>query len=118
MSCLEMVRHVLEGEHLFHQVANNRGNLGHYPSPWNNLPYSDVAAELVFALPYRQQFIKTVQSFTPEGLDTINIIRTEAGQKRKLGDYLLRIGYHESVHAGQLLSYLRTLQAERPNVWD
>jgi uncharacterized damage-inducible protein DinB len=118
MCCLEMVRHVLEGEHLFHQIVNNRGNLGDYPSPWNELPYSDVTAELTFAQPYRQQFIQTVQSFSVQDLAGIDIIRTEAGQKRKLGDYLLRIAYHESVHTGQLLSYLRTLQVNRPKVWD
>ncbi|HYH13882.1 MAG TPA: hypothetical protein VD794_01595 [Flavisolibacter sp.] len=31
MACLEMVRHVLEGEHLFHQIILNRGDLGNYP---------------------------------------------------------------------------------------
>jgi len=30
---------------------------------------------------------------------------------------LLRIAYHEAVHTGQLLSYLRTLGLERPMIW-
>jgi hypothetical protein len=35
-----------------------------------------------------------------------------------LGDYLLRIGFHEAVHAGQFLAYLRAMQIERPFIWD
>jgi len=36
MSCREMVRPVLEGEHLFHKIINKRGNLGDYISRWTN----------------------------------------------------------------------------------
>jgi hypothetical protein len=41
MSCLEMVRHILEGEHLFHMIVNKKCNLGDYVSPWTNRPYTD-----------------------------------------------------------------------------
>ncbi|MED4141514.1 DinB family protein, partial [Priestia megaterium] len=27
-------------------------------------------------------------------------------------------GYHESVHAGQLLQYLRIMGVDRPRIWD
>ena len=30
---LEMIRHILEGEHLFHKIIENRCNLGEYVSP-------------------------------------------------------------------------------------
>lgn len=40
------------------------------------------------------------------------------GYIRDLGDMLLRIAYHESVHTGQLLDYLRTAGVPRINVWD
>jgi hypothetical protein len=36
----------------------------------------------------------------------------------KLGDYLQRIAYHESVHTGQMLAYFRALSLERPLIWD
>jgi uncharacterized damage-inducible protein DinB len=39
-------------------------------------------------------------------------------QSKILGDYLNRIAYHESVHTGQLLDYLRTIGIERPQIWD
>ena len=118
MSCIEMVRHVLEGEHLFHMIVNKRGNLGDYVSPWTNRVYTDLLAELDFAEPFRKDFLKTISEFKKEDFSTIEIIRSEKGQRRRLGDYLQRIAYHEAVHTGQMLSYLRTLGLERPQIWD
>ncbi len=118
MNCIEMVRHVFEGEHLFHKVVENRGNIGDYLSPWKGLPYSNFQDELEFAKPFREKFMDTVKLFSTNDLETIEIIRSERGQRRKLGDYLQRIAYHEAVHAGQMLSYFRTLQLERPHIWD
>ncbi|MNG03700.1 DinB superfamily protein [compost metagenome] len=118
MNCLEMVRHVLEGEHLFHMIVNKRGNLGEYVSPWTNKPYSDLQAELDFAEPFRIAFLETIKEFSVNDFSTIEIVRSEKGQRRKLGDYLQRIAYHEAVHTGQMLSYLRTLGLERPQIWD
>lgn len=118
MSCLEMIRHVLESEHLFHIIVNNRGNLGEYKSPWENLPYTTLQAELDFATTFREKFFITIKSFSAEELDTVKIIRTEVGQRRILGDYLQRIAYHEAVHTGQMLSYCRAMGIEVPIVWD
>jgi uncharacterized damage-inducible protein DinB len=118
MSCIEMIRHVLEAEHLFHIIVTRRGNLGDYTSPWGNLPYTTLEAELSFAQPYRKGFIDAIHHFTPEELSSIEIIRSEKNQRKVLGDYLNRIAYHESVHTGQFLNYMRTLQIERPLIWD
>lgn len=118
MTCLEMIRHILEGEHLFHQIVNNRGNLGNYASPWLQQPYTSVDNELAFAKPYRQQFLATLATFTEADLNNIEIIRSEKGQRRQLGDYLQRIAYHEAVHTGQMLGYFRTLRLPIPLIWD
>lgn len=118
MSFIEMVRHVLETEHIYHIIINNRGNLGDFISPWEGRPYTTLQEELDFAKPYREQFLEMVRSFQPADLDTIEIIRADKGQRRKLGDYLLRIAYHESVHTGQFLSYFRTFGIDRPVIWD
>ena len=118
MSCLEMIRHVLESEHLFHVIINNRGNLGDYPSPWEGLAYTDIQAEVDFAQPYRREFMNAIASFSAEDLQHIEIIRSEKNQRRKLGDYILRIAYHEAIHTGQLLSYFRTIGLDRPVIWD
>ena len=118
MGCLEMVRHVLEGEHLFHMIVNKRGNLGDYASPWTDRPYKDLQAEVDFAKPFRLTFLQTIQEFSPDDFSTVEIIRSEKGQRRRLGDYLQRIAYHEAVHTGQMLSYLRAAGIERPQIWD
>ena len=118
MNCLEMVRHVLEGEHLFHMIVNRRGDLGNYISPWENRPYTDLQAELDFAEPFRVDFLNTIKEFDSDDFSTVEIIRSEKGQRRKLGDYLQRIAYHEAVHTGQMLSYLRTIGIDRPQIWD
>jgi hypothetical protein len=118
MSCIEMVRHVLETEDIYHVIINNRGNLGDYTSPWTDRPYTTLQDEFDFAKPYRGKFFETINSFTPCDLNSIEIIRPEKGQRRKLGDYLLRIAYHEAVHTGQMLDYFRTIGIDRPAIWD
>ncbi|MBD8520879.1 DinB family protein [Lysinibacillus sp. FSL R7-0073] len=118
MSCIEMIRHVLESEHYYHQAIKNKGSLANYESPFENLPYTTVEAELLLAAPYRLEFMETVQSFANEDLTSIQIDRSDVGYIRDLGDMLLRIAYHESVHTGQLLDYLRTAQVTIPNIWD
>ena len=118
MTAIEMVRHVLEGEHLFHKIVENKGNLGDYVSPWQDKSYTTLHEELDFAQPFREKFIETIKAFSSDDLTHIEIVRSEKGQRRKLGDYIQRIAYHESVHTGQMLSYLRTLGLERPQIWD
>ena len=117
-SIIETIRHVLETEHLFHIIVQNRGNLGDYQSPWNQLKYSDIENELNFANTYRTEFLKMIEGFSELDLNSIRIERNEVGQSKILGDYLNRIAYHESVHTGQMLGYLRTFGIERPLIWD
>ncbi|MEX3625926.1 DinB family protein, partial [Viridibacillus arvi] len=77
-----------------------------------------VNAELKFAEPFRNQFLETIKSFSEEDLSNIKIDRSDSGYIRSLGDMLLRVAYHESVHTGQLLDYLRTASVPRVRVWD
>jgi uncharacterized damage-inducible protein DinB len=119
MTIIEMVQHVLETEYIYHTIINNRGTKGdNFKSPWENKGYATVLDEINFAQPYRYSFLEMVRSHSEPDLNQIEIIRPELGQRRKLGDYLLRIAYHESVHAGQMLAYLRTLGVDRPKIWD
>ncbi|MDN5203233.1 DinB family protein [Fulvivirgaceae bacterium BMA10] len=118
MTCIEMIRHVLEGEHLYQIIIQNRGNLGDYVSPFKARPIENLQRELRFSKPYRNEFLQMVESFSETDLEEINIDRTEAGYTRKLGDFLLRVGYHEAVHTGQMLDYLRTMNVDRPKIWD
>lgn len=118
MSGFEMIRHVLEGENIYHQLILKKGVLGNYESPLTGNPFTTVDDELKNAQPYREKFLKMVHSFSAKELDEVYITRKEKNQHRKLGDYLLRIAYHEAVHTGQLLDYLRTMNSPRANVWD
>ncbi len=117
-SIIEMIRHTLETEHLFHIIIQNRGNLGAYESPWSNLEYIDLKNELGIAKKYRDSFIAMIKALNESDLEHIRIERSEVGQSKNLGDYLNRIAYHESVHTGQMLGYLRTLGIKRPQIWD
>ncbi|WP_339606213.1 DinB family protein [uncultured Roseivirga sp.] len=117
-SIIEMIRHVLEGEHLFHKIIENRGNLGDYKSPWEGLEYIDVQHELDIAAEYHNRFIAMIKDLSEADLSEIKIERREVGQSKILGDYLNRIAYHESVHTGQMLNYLRQLGVDRPQIWD
>jgi len=117
MGCLELVRHVLEAEHLFYKMVDNRGDIGHYTSPWTDRPYTHLQDELDFAIPYRQQLLTTIKGFEPDELTAIEIRRTGKAI-RKLGDFLQRMAYHEAVHTGQMLSYFRTIGIDRPLIWD
>jgi len=115
---IQMIRHVLEGEHLFHKIIENRGDLGSYQSPWKPIEYSNLKNELNFSEKFRTDFLKMIGELKESDLENIKIERKEVGQSKKLGDYLNRIAYHESVHTGQLLSYLRTIGIDRPQIWD
>ena len=112
MNILQMIRHVLEAEHLFHKIIENRGNLGDYNSPWEKMEYDDLNKEIEFAQKYRDDFMEMIKALSPSDLDTIRIDRSEVGQSKTLGDYLNRIAYHESVHTGQMLGYLRTARVD------
>lgn len=115
---IEMIRHVLESEHLFHIIIKNRGDLGNYISPWESLQFTDLQNELNFANKYRNEFLNMIMGLKESDLERVRIERKEVNQSKILGDYLNRIAYHESVHTGQLLDYLRTIGIERPQIWD
>ncbi|WP_163530175.1 DinB family protein [Halobacillus ihumii] len=118
MTCLEMVRHVLESEHYYHMAIKNKGSLTEFRSPFEDQPLDSVKKELEFASPYRNDFLETVSSYSETDLSRINIDRSNVGYVRSLGDMLLRIAYHESIHTGQLLDYLRTAGVHRADIWD
>ncbi|MDX8553509.1 DinB family protein [Tenacibaculum sp. 1B UA] len=113
-----MIRHTLEGEHLFHAIIKNRGDLSNYKSPWVDLAYSNLKNELSFAEQYHNSFMEMIKTFNEADLENIRIERKEVGQSKTLGDYLNRMVYHEAVHTGQMLGYLRTLSVKCPQIWD
>ncbi|NBC71613.1 DinB family protein [Paenibacillus sacheonensis] len=118
LSIKEMIRHVLDSEHYYHLALLNEGSLSAYESPYEARTFTMLKDELDFSETYRNEFMNTVKSYTQEDLTRIQIDRKDVGYIRSLGDMLMRIAYHEAVHSGQLLDYLRTAGLKRPKVWD
>lgn len=117
MTSMDMIRHVLEADYGWNMIINNE-SMTNYHTPWKNRPLISVADELEFAQPYRNTFLESVRQFSDRELNESEIVHPGNGEKKNLGKYLLRIGYHESVHAGQFLTYLRAMGINRPSVWD
>ena len=117
-SCIEMIRHVLETENIYRLIIINKGgNADDFATPWKDIPLTDLQNELEFAMPFRKEFLETIRGYIPDELGSIEIVR-KGKKTRSLIDFLNRCAYHESVHAGQFLSYLRTLGLDRPDIWD
>jgi uncharacterized damage-inducible protein DinB len=118
MSCIEMVRHVLEGEFLYSSMLRTGRSLTSDNSPFFGRPYDSVQTEVAFSDPFHKASLALVASYTPEELSIKTVDRSDKGYVRSLGDFILRMAYHESVHTGQLLTYLRAMNVARPNIWD
>lgn len=117
LTAIELVRHVLQADYGWKMIINQE-DMRNYSTPWEGRPLVSVAEELAFAKPYRAAFLASVQQFSAEQLRDTEIIHPGNGERKNLGQYLLRIGYHESVHAGQFLAYLRAMGLSRPQIWD
>ena len=117
MSAIQMIRHVLEADYGW-TIIINQGDMTDYKTPWANRPFSSVKDELEFAQPFREKFLESIRNFSDSELNETTIIHPGNGEEKNLGKYLLRIGYHEAVHAGQFLSYLRGMGINRPDIWD
>ncbi|MDQ0217918.1 DinB family protein [Peribacillus cavernae] len=115
----EMIRHVWGASYHYHMVLLNNGSLKiEEPAPFEQEPISSVKREAELSEPYFNDFIAYVQSLHPEELHLRLVDRSDVGYQRYLGDMLLRIAYHDAVHAGQFLQYIRQAGLERPNIWD
>jgi uncharacterized damage-inducible protein DinB len=117
MSCFEMIRHVLEADYLYGQMLRERRSYSG-DNPFADHHFDDLDAALAFVNPYRESLLGTVRQLSDYDLNTIAIDRSDVGYIRKAGDFILRIAYHEAVHAGQILQYLCMAGAPRPSVWD
>ncbi|MGG5737061.1 MULTISPECIES: DinB family protein [Bacillus cereus group] len=124
LSCKEMIRHVLECDYYYLQILKNHGKAQNVQSPFETKAFTTLDDELNFSKSFRNQFINFIASLAAEDLTNIQIDRSELAELgytdyiRSLGDMLLRTAYHEGVHTGQMLDYMRTMNVERPDIWD
>lgn len=117
MTAIDVVRHVLGADHGWDMIINHK-DMSDYRSLWEGKAYTTVTEDIAYATQFRDKLIDTINGFSENDIATVLVTHPGNNKQRSLGDYLLRIGYHESVHAGQFLSYLRGMGAERPSVWD
>lgn len=109
LTCAEMIRHLLEGEFRYHQILIGGGSkaLADLSNPFKNKDKS-----------YREDFLSYIKSLSASDLENVQIDRSDVGYVRYLGDKLLSIAYHESVHTVQLFDYMRTMGIDRLKIWD
>ena len=119
MSFGEMIRHVWSGSYHYHMILKNNGSLKtDIAAPFEKEAVTSVENEIKLSEVYFDDFIAYVESLSIEELETRMIDRSDVDYQRYLGDMLLRIAYHDAVHAGQFLQYLRMVNLERPMIWD
>ncbi|MBE5107201.1 DinB family protein [Bacillus thuringiensis] len=119
MSFGEMIRHVWSASFHYHMLLRNNGSIKtEIHTPYDEEPITSVEKEIELSKTYFADFIEYVESITTEELESRLIDRSDVGYQRYLGDMLLRIAYHDAVHTGQFLQYLRMVELERPLIWD
>lgn len=118
MHALEMIRHVLGAEYWLHYIIMHKGDTSKFPhDQWDGRPYTNLQDELDFSKPFRENFLTDIKGYSLEELKTVEVTYGKR-TPRKLSDFILRVAYHEAVHAGNFLSYLRSMDLDRPFVWD
>ncbi|WP_128894607.1 DinB family protein [Longirhabdus pacifica] len=118
MSFGEMIRHVWGASYGFHKIIQNNGYTELQPLPYDQEPIVSVENEITLSQPYFEAFIAYIQTISIDELDSRFIDLSQFNIERYAGDMLLRIAYHEAVHTGQFLNYMRVAGLERPHIWD
>lgn len=80
-------------------------------------PYTNLQDEIDRSVQYQKELIDLINTYKEEDFSFI-ISYPHKPIKRTLGDTLERKSYHDAVHTGQLLQYLRMLNIDRPMIWD
>ncbi|KIL34459.1 hypothetical protein SD71_19600 [Cohnella kolymensis] len=119
LSVGEMIRHVLLHDYSWLKIFKE----GILPTDeereqlWAK-PYTTVQDEIDQAALYHKEFLAYVESLNMEEFSTKLIKWPHRPIERYLGDALERKSYHDAVHTGQLLQYMRMMQIDRPDIWD
>ena len=116
MSLGESIRHVWVSTGNYMAILKARKSVEAI-TPNSEMPIESVQQEIKFAEQIFDEFLVFI-----EKLDVVDLIdpidRSDIGYTRQMGDFVLRIAYHEAVHAGQLLQSMRTADITRPDIWD
>lgn len=119
LSVGEMIRHVLLHDYSWMFILKeNRIPTDEELADLENAPYITIEKEIENYGIYQKEFLEYISTLNTEELETRIISWPHRPIKRTLGDTLERKSYHDAVHTGQLLQYLRMLQIDRPDIWD
>ncbi|MEH7301221.1 DinB family protein [Neobacillus drentensis] len=119
LSVGETIRHVLLHDFSWLRILkDNRLPTDEEQSDLWEEPYTNLQNEVDRASVYYDEFINYVSSLNINDLGTKYINWPHKSISRTLGDTLERKSYHDAVHTGQLLQYLRMLHIDRPIIWD
>ncbi|ASS67779.1 MULTISPECIES: DinB family protein [unclassified Paenibacillus] len=119
LSIGQMIRHVLLHDRSWLLILKE----GRLPTEeerellWNS-PFISVKEEADRTELHHIRFLDYVSSLDAADFATKKIRWPHKPIERLLGDALERKSYHDAVHTGQLLQYMRMLQLERPDIWD
>jgi len=117
MTVIEMIAHVLTCERVFHARLKASGPAKNEEQIWNTAVSNSVQEQLDASKLHRANFMNYLSNLTENDFIGRRVIIPERKQNIGLTDYLSRMIYHESVHTGQLMSYLRQGGHERPDIW-
>ena len=70
MTCIEIVRHVLEGEFLYMAMLKAGRSVAEDTSPFNGRSFTTIEDEIQFAQPFRMALVELLQSLGPTELET------------------------------------------------
>jgi len=119
LSIGHMIRHVLLHDYSWYMIlTEHRLPSEEERAPLWELPFTSVQDEVDRSHTYHEQFMAYVGSLGLEDFQSKLIQWPHRPIARYLGDTLERKSYHDAVHTGQLLQYMRMLQLDRPDIWD
>ncbi|MGM7684137.1 DinB family protein [Cytobacillus sp. Hm23] len=81
-------------------------------------PFVTIESEIAGSNIYHDSLLSYVNGLPSSTYSSKMIKWPHKDIERSLGDTLERKSYHDAVHTGQLLQYMRMLQIERPDIWD
>src|SRR5437763_4917800 len=61
MTCIEMVRHVLEGEFLYTEMLKARTGVPDDATPFTGRPFTSIDEEIAFSRPFRTTLVNLIQ---------------------------------------------------------
>ena len=114
----EMIRHIWSTQKYYHDSIKLGRSAPVLHDVFDDIPVTSIEEEISLSEPYFEEFLKYVRQVPTDDLENRMIDRSDVGYIRPLGDFLCRIAYHESIHTGQLLQYLRSAGIDRPDIWD